>query len=48
VIWKERNCQTFNNTAKTTSQVLCAVADELDDYIGAGYRCLASLFVGAG
>lgn len=48
VIWKERNGQTFNSFAMTTSQLLGAIADDLDDYIGASYMCLTSLFAGAG
>ena len=45
VIWKERNSRTFSNVAKTTTQVIAVVTEELDAYIGAGYRRLASLFV---
>ena len=48
VIWKERNNRTFNNAAKTTTQVLALVSDEIDSYINAGYKCLASLFAVGG
>jgi len=45
IMWKERNNRTFSNVAMTTTQVLAVVTEELDAYIGAGYRCLASFFM---
>jgi len=33
VIWMERNGRSFNNTAKTTTQVVDTVIEELDTYI---------------
>jgi hypothetical protein len=41
VIWKERNARTFRSTARTSSQVIDAVTDELNTLVTAGYGCLA-------
>lgn len=43
IIWKERNNRTFDGFARTTSQVLAAVTDELHSYVAAGFRGLAAI-----
>lgn len=42
IIWKERNRRTFDNIARMTTQVLDAITEELDSYVAAGFRCLAT------
>jgi hypothetical protein len=43
IIWKEQNGRTFNGKARTVSQVVTAVTDELDNHFNAGFRSLAPL-----
>lgn len=43
ILWKERNVRTFDLKSRTSNQVIDAIKDEINAYIGAGYRCLASL-----
>jgi hypothetical protein len=43
IFWKERNNRTFDGFARTMSQVLAAVTDELHSYVAAGFRGLAAI-----
>lgn len=45
LLWKERNARTFDAKFRTVAQLLEAVYDKIDAYMGAGYRSLASLSV---
>jgi hypothetical protein len=42
-IWKERNRRVFDSKALTPTQLLHRIREEGDEWIGAGYSCLALL-----
>jgi hypothetical protein len=48
VIWKERNARTFRSTARTSSQVIDVVMDELNTLVAVGYGCLAMVLMELG
>ncbi|EER95914.2 hypothetical protein SORBI_3002G047300 [Sorghum bicolor] len=44
-VWKERNRRTFDGNCLSLSQLLQRIKDEGEEWIGAGFSKLATLFV---
>lgn len=43
VIWNERNAQTFRHEARTATQIIAAVAEQVRELVGAGFACLTAV-----